>query len=389
MSIRTLLLYLIGDRQAILTIAGDRRALWVGLMFVLSAGFAREYDGQDLLHEPWHVLLPLGASLLISFLLFTYLYWEVTPKGGTRPRFFTAYRSFLALFWMTAPVAWLYAVPYERFLSPSGATTANLLTLGIVAVWRVTLMVRVASVLMGYPTWTAFFRVMLFADVVTILAYVFVVLPLLLPFMAGVRIPEGQLLAMSITNNVATSAFVSLPFWIIGYLWTNSRGARWTWQLPQEAHDRVSPSSRGIWALGFSSLAIWVFVLPWTQPEQMLRHRVETDLKAGRIAEALETMSAHTPADFPPFWEPPLWISLLYFQPHIMDVMPVVVEKPPAPWVREHFLRKFGEFLEYYGLRSPRGGDGTEVVQILSQLPEGPALAAEHQARIRETMEYS
>ena len=39
MRIRTLALYLIGYRQAILTLAADRRALWVGFLFVLSANF--------------------------------------------------------------------------------------------------------------------------------------------------------------------------------------------------------------------------------------------------------------------------------------------------------------------------------------------------------------
>lgn len=62
MTIRTLFLYLIGNRQAILAIAANRSALLIGFLFVLSAGLAREYDNHDLVHEPWHVLLPLVAS---------------------------------------------------------------------------------------------------------------------------------------------------------------------------------------------------------------------------------------------------------------------------------------------------------------------------------------
>src|SRR5262245_51273237 len=46
-SITTLLRYLTGSREAIVAIAGNRNALWVGFLFVLSAGFAREYDGED------------------------------------------------------------------------------------------------------------------------------------------------------------------------------------------------------------------------------------------------------------------------------------------------------------------------------------------------------
>ena len=57
MTIRTLLRYLVGDHQAILDLAATRWTLVVGFLFVLSAGFAHEYDGQDLRREPW-----LGAA---------------------------------------------------------------------------------------------------------------------------------------------------------------------------------------------------------------------------------------------------------------------------------------------------------------------------------------
>jgi hypothetical protein len=68
MQIRTLFFYLIGKSQAIIEIAGDKRAVWLGILFVLSAGFARDYDGEDLLHEPWHLTIPFAASLLTSLI---------------------------------------------------------------------------------------------------------------------------------------------------------------------------------------------------------------------------------------------------------------------------------------------------------------------------------
>jgi hypothetical protein len=82
MRTRTLFLYLICNSQAILEIARGRRPLGLGLLFVLSAGLARDYDGEDLLHEPWHLGLAVspsypnrsitlfaGASLLIWLLI--------------------------------------------------------------------------------------------------------------------------------------------------------------------------------------------------------------------------------------------------------------------------------------------------------------------------------
>jgi hypothetical protein len=150
MRVRTLLRYLIGDRQAILEVAANPHALWLGLLFVLSAGFAREYDGEDLLHEPWHLLIPLAASLASSFFLYTIAYGAQPLPWGQRRPFFAGYRSFLGLFWMTAPLAWLYAIPYERFWSEGDAARANLATLGLVAAWRVVLMIRVLQVTMRY-----------------------------------------------------------------------------------------------------------------------------------------------------------------------------------------------------------------------------------------------
>src|SRR5688572_21713035 len=124
----TLLRFLVGDRGAILRLAGDRATLWVGLLFVFAAGLARDYDGADLMREPWWLVVPVAASLGVSLLLFAGVHASIrrgAAKAGTvAPGFWTAYRVFLGLFWMTAPLALLYAIPYERFLTPAGAVAA-------------------------------------------------------------------------------------------------------------------------------------------------------------------------------------------------------------------------------------------------------------------------
>ena len=147
MNLRTLGLYLLGNRHAILEVASGRHGLWLGLWLVLSAGFAREYDGEDLLHEPWHLLIPLGASLGSSLLLFLLLQVVCLVRTRKWGNFLAGYKALLQLSWMTAPLAWLYAIPVERFLSPADAVLANLSLLGLVALWRVLLMARALSVL--------------------------------------------------------------------------------------------------------------------------------------------------------------------------------------------------------------------------------------------------
>src|SRR3954453_13110363 len=102
MGVLTLLRFLVGDRDAIRSIAGNPHALWVGLVFVLSAGFAREYDGEDLLAEPWHLLIPFAASLPASLALFTGIHCIGYPSINEAKweKFWPGYWSFLGLFWM-------------------------------------------------------------------------------------------------------------------------------------------------------------------------------------------------------------------------------------------------------------------------------------------------
>ena len=138
MRIKTLFAYLVGRRQAILEIASDRRSLYVAGPLVLSAGLARNYDQASLRDEPWRLLGPFAASLVISGLLFVAVFAFARRKGMPDPGIGGAYLSFLALYWMTAPMAWLYGIPYEAFLSPAHAIRANLWTLAVVSLcaWR-------------------------------------------------------------------------------------------------------------------------------------------------------------------------------------------------------------------------------------------------------------
>ncbi|MEM8932782.1 MAG: hypothetical protein AAGE94_16475, partial [Acidobacteriota bacterium] len=60
----------VGRREAILDLAADRDTLWIGALWVLSAGLARRYDKADLLAEPWQVVMPLVVSWVNATILF-------------------------------------------------------------------------------------------------------------------------------------------------------------------------------------------------------------------------------------------------------------------------------------------------------------------------------
>lgn len=282
--------YLIGDRRAILELAASPWSVAIGFLFVLSAGLAREYDGEDLLHQPWYALLPVAASLVASFVLYFFVVAGVVWRGRVRPPFLAGYPSFLGLFWLTAPLAWLYAVPYERFLSPFDAARANLLTLAVVALWRVLLMIRVLVVRFNYGVSAAVVLVLAFGDGVALLGLGFSPVQLI-EMMGGLEpLPENEALVRTATSCLWLLGAVTMPIWCIA-----ANLDRSTIRLSLSAPPRNEMPGRpglSLWGLAFASLAVWALVLPLTQPEQQLRFQVESACAAGRHDEMFAPTSS-------------------------------------------------------------------------------------------------
>lgn len=148
LGLRDLFGFLIGRRHSIERVAAQPfSAILCGLFGVVVAGLCREYD-QELFSEKQMIFfLPLLASLLMGTWLYA-VFCTVSPSGKRQH----SWLVFMGLFWMTAPCAWLYALPVERFCPDSlTAIKVNFALLGIVATWRVLLMGRVISVLTGNP----------------------------------------------------------------------------------------------------------------------------------------------------------------------------------------------------------------------------------------------
>ena len=103
-----------------------------GLFCTWLAGIARYWDNPRA--ELWQ-MLGLG-SIAYVFVLATILWLLIAPL---RPKNWS-YRNVLTFVTLTAPPALLYAVPVERFLSPSNAEDVNGWFLIIVATWRVVLL---------------------------------------------------------------------------------------------------------------------------------------------------------------------------------------------------------------------------------------------------------
>lgn len=407
LSVITLVRYLSGSRPAILALATHPSSLFVGMLFVFSAGLAREYDGEDLLHEPWHLLIPFAASLATSFVLFVIMDVIATvhrvmrglsPTYGTDPLLSPTkgsqmtplpqatievqspaqtglvgrYRVFLSLYWLTAPLAWLYAIPMERLLgSERDAASANLWLLAAVAFWRVLLITRVCSVLYRTSFAASFFPVMLFADSLAI--GIMRQIPVdILVMMGGVRMTDSELSLAEAKLLVVVLGTLSWPIWAIGSLYSFF-GPKWSWTVGPVTAPK--PVNRTVWLIAVASIVLLLAILPWTQPEQQLRYSVEHAVETGRYRDAVDILSAHQQTDFPPFWNPPPRVGFRNERLRILKII-AALRDDDSPWVRKVYFDKMNAAL---GTHFPMEtlwmqSNATEIVTLLEQSSEGKAI---------------
>lgn len=250
-SLKSIASYLAGNRSAILAFAQNPRTVWLGLILVFSAGFAREYDHEDLLRQPWHLLVPLMASLLTSFLLFCLIHVLAIHRGAETAGFRKGYRTFLGLYWMSAPLAWVYAIPVERFLPPEGAVFANMVLLAFVSFWRVVLIVRVIVVVYLAKTLTVLPVVLLFAD--SVMLFLFATLPHpVISIMGGTRRGYESVIAM-VTAEAGIAGTLSLPFWLLGSLKVyGSTEPEWAYAVT--ATKTSAEIRRSVWVFVWASI---------------------------------------------------------------------------------------------------------------------------------------
>lgn len=336
--------FLLGQRDAILELAASKWTILIGAILVVSAGLAREYDGEDLINEPWHALRPRGASLASGTTLFLLVHCAVMLRSAKverkPPSFERSYVIFLGMFWMTAPMAWLYAIPYERFMSPVDAIGVNLWTLAIVAAWRVALITRVISVIYGISATPVFFVVMLFADAVVFAVVTMVPTPVI-DVMGGIRHTDRDALIASVTLTLTVLSVLTAPVWILGSLFALG------WLKPDwRVGPSESSSPRSLLLFAVGSVLVFLPAMVFTQPEQVNRRKAESMLLSGDVGSAFGYMSARDASDFPPQWNPPPKLGYRERTPDLAEVRRVMEADWPAQWVAEIYLEKMGRFLK-------------------------------------------
>jgi len=330
--------FLFGDRAAIERLARSRVPLVIGPFLVLSASLARNYDGAALPQE-WTMLTHgLVASVVNALLLYS-LVRLASHRSYAAPPFWKGLASFVGLFWLTAPMALVYAIPYERFLEPVEAIKANLWTLAAISVWRVLLIARVLGVLSGVRIWCPLFITLFYSDVIVFIGAVLMKAPVV-DFMGGMQqAPHEELLAEVKFATGFWSMAAGLPLLIAAAIAKSKFSPAWI------SVDLASPTLRPSWKVttfALVLLVIWVAPLAITQPEQHLRYRADSLILQGKAPEALRLLDAHERHDFPPLWDPEP--RLAYGGDHDKAINGItdafIAQIPTKAWVRELVLDK-------------------------------------------------
>lgn len=339
--LRTLARFLKGESEAIRAVTACRGAFWPGLAFVLLAGIPRDYDGADLLREPHWLVIPVIVSTLAALLFF--FSCEVVFTRRHDAPFLARLGQFLSAFWMTGPLAWLYAVPVERFLDEVTAAKANLCLLGLVATWRVLLLSRVVQVLYSGDFKRAFVVVFCVADLLAIAAAIGMPKPVW-NIMGGVRLSEaeGFLLDASLIATLV-SIVLAIPLLLaVGMIASDRSSGRISGASGLNPQMRIH---RNVWRLLMSLLIAGNGLLLWAQPAQQRKTRIESLLKSGRIEQGLDELSRLRPDDLPSHWEIPPRIGFGEREPSPVDVICLAFERPAADWVQRRMLNKLDRFL--------------------------------------------
>jgi hypothetical protein len=333
---------------------------------VLTAGIAREYDRAYVAERPELFLLPIAASLATATLLYGSLRLFVLrgPRGQARGRF----RAFLGLFWLTAPLAWIYAVPVERFLEPVPAALLNITFLAVVATWRVALISRVAAVLFGAPFARALGAILLPSSLLVLTLSFFTQISLV-PLMGGISLAPETKVLLRAAGFAATGAVV-LGLAALALLAASPNRSTTPVPPPSPAHFPTLPLA--------ALLLLWTALAAYPQLEVRRNARVDALVAAERYREALDLLSSHTPRDFSPTRRiaPDPQRAGSRSGRHLPGIISAM-DGRDASWVRALYLDYLAIQIgpEYH--RPPLEAL-TSTAQSLARLPEGADFARVH-----------
>lgn len=342
-----------GARDAITSLAASRATLPTGMVLVLLTSIARNHDQTWIGESPvrW-VLGPLLFSLVSGTWLFLTVYglgirsnWNTESQNRS---FWRDWPAFMGLFWMTAPIAWLYAIPVERFLDPIQAARANVALLATVSLWRVLLFARVIQVIGSVRYRDALRWVVMAAAVETVVILFFATFgEAIMRAMGGLRYsPAQEVLYRAL--NAAISGAIGVGTIAILIELTLGRAAPRS-RLPVRQADRVP--------LRFLAgvTVFWVGIATLSQPAVRRTAHAEALVNRGQYREALDFLASHTPDQFAPGRPlPPRGYEWSTFT-QVPGLVSALQTNDPA-WVQDHVIGQLDVLVDSLHSRFGRTG---------------------------------
>lgn len=385
MNLRTIIAFQFGDAEGIRETAHSRGALWTGAALTLITSIARNYDQTWILETPFWLFGNLLFSLVSSGLIFLLIYrlfikrripLAIAPRSAR-----LQYRSFLGMFWMTAPIAWLYAIPVERWFDSYTAAQCNIALLAVVSLWRVLLLARVISVTTGVGyAWTLLWTA--FAASLEVLVVMFVsgfsdLGDSILRGMSGMRNSPEEDLLMGALGLVFQGAI--LVWFVSGMIALCRRDTETARPFPDVVPSRVPWFGLVVMAVAWSLIAIG--------PQRRLRNNFTHDglVRNGDYEAAARYLNERSPKDFSHY-------KRLAPDPYAMEVWEHLsgvldkLSKDDPEWVRKHYLYHMDATLShriYYSMQH-RLAAYNSIVQAALRLPEGADLIERRRSELEE-----
>lgn len=330
--------FLVGHRSSIWRLIHSPYGIGLGAALVATAAMAREYDAVSLWDQPADLLAPFVASILLASGLFG---WVLATARAMRIEVRhpgRAYVVFLTGYWLTAPLAWLYAIPIEELADEITSMRFNLTLLSIVSIWRVLLFARVISIQ---------FRIRYFVSLASLLVPcmavafvgVFSAMLDLVGVMGGVRLTQTQEIMKDFQDGVLgmiSMAFVPVVILAVVAIIMGRR---------EKSQNRSTPTSGSLsWALwGVPMVASIGFgvAMMFFQPSLIRAARIDRLLQSDRIDEAIELMSEGTEKDLPPAWDPPPRATDRYeATPSLSELLNSIEATSPPTWIARRLLAR-------------------------------------------------
>lgn len=264
----------------------------------------------------------------------------------------------MGLFWFTAPIAWLYAIPVERFLDDLNAARANVTLLALVSLWRILLMIRITQVISRASIWLSTLWVMTaaFAEAFVVTFFGGVFARAIIAGMGGLRNSPAEEVVMSVLNLAFSVSFFGFPIAFISTLvFRYSRTKLATSDFPQRIKDAMPDRF-----LIFAATA-WIALAIPSQLQGIRSATLDRLVRDEQYVAAVEYLSIHIPSDFWP--SRPLPPRVYEWQ--VFKEVPAIISavRPEHPdWIHEHMVRRMDDFARHFEPASRSTRADTETI---------------------------